>query len=1276
MKNSLLFVVLLVLNQGIQAATDCNAVTEISKVECESLLQLYNSTDGANWKSNYGWNVTNMPCSWYAISCTNGSVTNIDLRFSNLNGTIPNFKSLPNVSFLWLSGNQLIGTIPDFTGLPNLSSFQLTDNKLTGSIPNFSKLSKLRAFWCNKNQLTGEIPNFNNFPKLERLDFRDNQLADVIPSFSNLKNLQGMLLSNNKLTGTIPNFNNLKSLRNLQLDGNQLTGTIPTLSIHQDLVIIYLQDNKLTGSIPDFGNLSKLEVLELRNNKLCKQENIDYSTWPIKSDWQEQLETFPFCSEGKDNQPPIAAFNASPQQGQPPLTVTLDASDSYDPDGTITNYDWSVNNTLLSLSTNSTDFALENPSIEMVGDITITKKTSEITFTAEGEYTIVLTVTDNDGATATIQKIITVTTETPPPVNQPPIADFTASPQQGQAPLKVTLDANKSYDPDGIIVKYDWSVNNNPLATAGFEVEILETFKNTITFIAEGEYIVALTVTDNDGATATAQTTITVTTETPPPVNQPPIADFTALPQQGQAPLKVTLNANNSYDPDGKIVKYDWSVNNNPLATSGFEVKSLETSGTDSNVNSAKENIITFTSEGEYVVALMVTDNDGATATDKKTIIVGSPDKKSEISISPTSYTFGNTHVLLTSSVRKRPNTSKVLPTQTEYFSNRIIVKFRENIQMATKISLRNNMNAKFVKELPLINAEVWKVKNVETTISIQNNYPEIEYIEPDYTIHLNRIPNDTGLNELWGLNNFGQTGGMWDADIDAEEAWNMTTGNNSVVCAVIDTGVDYNHPDLANNMWKNPGEIPNNNIDDDGNGYIDDVYGYDFANNDNDPFDDQGHGTHVAGTIAGVGNNGIGITGINWSAKIMALKFLGKHGGSTIDAVFAINYAIKMGAKCTNNSWGGGPYSRPLNDVIEEAEKAGQLFMAAAGNGDARGIGINIDFESYYPPNYGLNNVISVCSTDHNDALSVFSNFGQRNVDLCAPGSRILSTIPNRGYDIFDGTSMATPHVTGAVMLLWSAFPNLTAAEVKTHIMSSAERVVNLSGTSVTSGRLNLHHALDSVQQTQQTFIITNTGYSDLVIDQIRLTGQNATEFQIRNDQCSFKTLIPSGYCTLDIFFVPISVGSKQAVLEIISNAPVVTVNLRGNGIAIGNSGELNIKWTKPSSYQIDTNEVEIPTVVVGNDIFKAKLCPTNTSLRFQLCDLEEIDTDNRLGDTTYNADTGIVNIPSVKVEGISIDKSQEITIEPKSYEVDMQTIVLPDGNLEFEVIKLIPIW
>jgi subtilisin family serine protease/Leucine-rich repeat (LRR) protein len=1169
-----LLLVALALNLGLisfaQAATDCNAVTEISTIECESLLQLYHSTNGTNWKTNNGWNTNNIPCSWFAVSCKKNSVTSIDLRFNNLSGTLPNFRSLPNLSHLLLASNQLTGTIPDFTGLSNLYRLQLISNNLTGTIPNFSGLPNLGLLELSKNQLTGTIPDFSGLPQLKWLNLDNNQLTGTIPNFSNLINLSTLRLDNNQLIGTIPNLNNLIDLGTLYLNNNQLNGAIPNFINLSNLVILYLHDNKLTGAIPDFGGLSKLEVLNLKNNTLCKQKSIDYYNWPIKSEWQEQLDEFSDCSS---NQSPTAICTASPMQGEPPLTVTLDASSSYDPDGTIVSYEWSVNGIPLSLSTDTADFTVESTSVEMAGDVTITKKTTTITFTSEGDYTIALTVTDDDGATATDQKTITVTKETLP-VNQPPIAAFTASPQQGQAPLTVTLDASDSYDPDGTIVSYDWSANGTPLSLS------------------------------ND------------------------TADFTV------------------------------------------EGASVETVG-DITI-ARKTTTMTFTSEGDYTIALTVTDDDGATAIAQKTITVESSGRQAGISISPTSHTFDDT-LILSSSLRNRSRTKKVIPTQADYLPNRVIVKFREGTQSAKRRSLRSHINAKLIKKLPLINAEAWEVENVKTTLAIQNDYPEIEYIEPDYVRHTNRTPNDADFSQLWGLHNIGQTGGTTDADIDAEEAWDIATGNDSIVCAVIDTGIDYNHPDLVDNMWQNPGEIPNNGIDDDGNGYVDDVYGYDFANDDGDPFDDQGHGTHVAGTIAGIGNNREGVTGINWSAKIMALKFLGHSGGSTTDAILAVQYATKMGIKCTNNSWGGGGYSQSLYDVIEAAEKAGQLFMAAAGNDYGR----DTDDNPHYPSSYDLDNIISVCSTDHHDELSVFSNLGQRSVDLCAPGSRILSTVPNKGYDTFNGTSMATPHVTGAVMLLWSAFPHLTAAEVKTHIMSSVERLGSLGGTSVTGGRLNLHHALTSVPQAQQTFTVTSTGDANLIINQVKLTGTNATEFQIRNDRCSSQTVVPGDNCTVDILFVPTSMGSKQALLEISSNATqTATASLNGNGITIGDTGELTIKWAEPSSYQIDTSEVEIPTVAVGSDIFRAKLCPAGASLRFQLCDFAEVNADNRLGDTTYNATTGIVNIPSVKIEGFSIDNSKDIVIEPQFYEVDLQTIPLSDGNLEFEVIKLIPIW
>ncbi|HEX9506410.1 MAG TPA: S8 family serine peptidase, partial [Acidimicrobiia bacterium] len=319
----------------------------------------------------------------------------------------------------------------------------------------------------------------------------------------------------------------------------------------------------------------------------------------------------------------------------------------------------------------------------------------------------------------------------------------------------------------------------------------------------------------------------------------------------------------------------------------------------------------------------------------------------------------------------------------------------------------------------------------------------------------------------LWGLRNTGQTGGTPGADIHALQAWNTQTGSSSVVVAVIDTGVAYTHPDLAANMWVNTGEIPGNGIDDDGNGYVDDVYGYDFVNHDGNPFDDHGHGTHVAGTIAGVGNNGIGVVGVNWHARIMALKFLGASGsGSTSDAVSAVLYAANMHAKVMNNSWGGGGFSQALMDAITTANSAGSLFVAAAGN-----FSDDNDVFPNYPSNYDVPNVVAVAATDHNDALATFSNYGHTTVDLGAPGVNILSTVPTSGgglsdpsgYRYLSGTSMATPHVSGAAALLFAQFPGITHLQVKDRLLNGVDHVPSLAGITVTGGRLNVLNALET---------------------------------------------------------------------------------------------------------------------------------------------------------------------------------------------------------------------
>jgi len=311
--------------------------------------------------------------------------------------------------------------------------------------------------------------------------------------------------------------------------------------------------------------------------------------------------------------------------------------------------------------------------------------------------------------------------------------------------------------------------------------------------------------------------------------------------------------------------------------------------------------------------------------------------------------------------------------------------------------------------------------------------------VEPDGIIRpFQVIPNDPGFNSLHGMNNTGQTGGTPGADINAPEAWDSFTGNGSTIVAVIDTGVDYNHPDLKDNMWVNNGEIPGNGIDDDKNGYIDDIYGYDFANNDSDPMDDNGHGTHCAGTIGGVGNNAVGVAGVNWHAKIMALKIFDASGSGGVGffsgAIRAIDYAVANGARLSNNSWGGGGASQALSNAIDRARLANHIFVAAAGNSSS-----NNDVTPNIPSNFPIDNIVAVAAVDHNGSIASFSNRGVQTVDIGAPGVDILSCMPGGGYQYESGTSMATPHVAGALSLLLDKYPALTYKQAIDMLYSSA---------------------------------------------------------------------------------------------------------------------------------------------------------------------------------------------------------------------------------------------
>jgi len=337
---------------------------------------------------------------------------------------------------------------------------------------------------------------------------------------------------------------------------------------------------------------------------------------------------------------------------------------------------------------------------------------------------------------------------------------------------------------------------------------------------------------------------------------------------------------------------------------------------------------------------------------------------------------------------------------------------------------------------------------------------PNVEYAEPDYIYHTTQqqvFPNDYST-ALWGLHNTGQNNGVADADIDAPEAWALRTDASQIVVGVIDTGIDYNHQDLAANMWRNPGEIPGNGIDDDGNGYIDDVFGINAITNSGNPWDDQYHGTHVAGTVGAVGDNGIGLAGVAWNVKLMALKFLSSSGsGSSSDAIKCIDYAISKGVDVLNNSWGGGGYSQALYDAIMRARNAGILFVAAAGNSN-----VNNDTANFYPASYQIDNVLAVASTDRTDARSSFSNYGYLRVGLGAPGSNIYSTYPNNNYNTISGTSMASPHVAGAAAMVLAHRPELTTHQsVIQHLMMSTDPINSMRDVTVSGGRLNLYRAL-----------------------------------------------------------------------------------------------------------------------------------------------------------------------------------------------------------------------
>lgn len=393
------------------------------------------------------------------------------------------------------------------------------------------------------------------------------------------------------------------------------------------------------------------------------------------------------------------------------------------------------------------------------------------------------------------------------------------------------------------------------------------------------------------------------------------------------------------------------------------------------------------------------------------------------------------------------------------------VVRLKSNVGLANKSQLSQQLGTYVKSVLPNQHIVVVKRPAFETNASAIKSLSAnaiVEIVEPNFIYKINRTPDDPLLGQLWGLKNIGQNDseakpGITGMDIDAERAWDIETGSAKMVVAVIDTGIDFDHPDLKDNLWTN--EVEANGIagvDDDNNGVIDDIHGFNAITGDGNAKDDQGHGSHVSGTIGAKGNDGKGIVGINWNTSLMAVKFLDSQGsGSLEDALKAIDYATKMGAKVMSNSWGGGGFSQTLFDSIQRANDAGALFVAAAGN-DAS----NNDEMASYPASYEIPNLISVAAINNSGVRADFSNYGKKSVHIGAPGVNIYSSTGGN-YDSWSGTSMATPHVSGVAALVWSHEPNLTAADIKERLLRTARPIAGLKGKTTTGGMVSAYNAL-----------------------------------------------------------------------------------------------------------------------------------------------------------------------------------------------------------------------
>jgi subtilisin family serine protease len=425
---------------------------------------------------------------------------------------------------------------------------------------------------------------------------------------------------------------------------------------------------------------------------------------------------------------------------------------------------------------------------------------------------------------------------------------------------------------------------------------------------------------------------------------------------------------------------------------------------------------------------------------------------------------------------KKRATTAEEIAlSETRSFGRpELLVKFKSGVSQATIERLTALRHDRVEDRIENVNGleAIDDLDNADAAATV-NDYlqlPEVEYAEPNYDIELDAaegplvpvLPHDPQFTDQWALANSGQRGGKQGADISATLAWATTTGSDKVVVAVLDSGVDYTHEDLIQNMWMRPASIAP--YQDNELGTIDDEHGFNAIDSASDPMDENGHGTHCAGIIGAEGENNIGIAGVNWKVQIMPLKFMNAGGfGTTKDAIAAINYVIDrkkagVNVRVISASWGSTQRSRALEDVIRKAYENDILFVAAAGNSTT-----NNDRNPHFPSSYNVPNVISVTALDRHDELAKFSNWGAKSVAIAAPGVDILSTWLGDAYEEKSGTSMATPVVSGVAALVLSEHPRMSVDDLKKKLLASTDPIVALKGKTVTGGRINAAKALEN---------------------------------------------------------------------------------------------------------------------------------------------------------------------------------------------------------------------